>query len=416
MAVPGAEELFLMVNPKSGGNKGEIFLKAPQPFPVEVSPGRKVNLRIFSMLDGSPGNKPGFQALKQTVARQKPTRLVVGGGDGTVMWADGECEKHGIDTTKDVIMGIVPLGTGNDFARSYGWGGKNPTNLEKDNWAKLRDMTANWANAIPTYHDVWNVKINVNPSTGVVYKVGGDREEVSTGKKILEGPLVNYFSVGMESRAGIFFDKKRTKSQLANLGVYALAGAKTMFSCGQWDHIDSIIQGMWEGTSKSGQLIFNQCREDQFPDLVGHPASLLFLNINSYAGGNAEFWDVNRPSGREPASPAAKIDVAQDPGDGRLEAVTIPRLSSIAMEKIYNDSLRVWSGGPYYLRFNDDTDDTPDDFEAWCNIDGEYYHLEDPNDCTITLKKKIRTLRAPESCFIGVCPDDGEESESDEDV
>eukprot|EP00971_Amphidinium_carterae_P021574 425609-Amphidinium_carterae.1 len=40
------------------------------------------------------------QALKQTLARQKPTRLVVGGGDGTVMWADKECESHGCDTTK----------------------------------------------------------------------------------------------------------------------------------------------------------------------------------------------------------------------------------------------------------------------------------------------------------------------------
>jgi len=384
-----------MVNPKSGGNKGEIFLQAPQPFPVEVSPGRSVNLRIFSMLDGKPGDKPGFKALKQTVARQKPTRLVVGGGDGTVMWADGECEKHGIDTTKDVMMGIVPLGTGNDFARSYGWGGNNPKDLDKDDWALLKDMTKNWATAIPSYHDVWHVLIRVHPATGVVHKVGDDREEIETGKKILEGPLVNYFSVGMDSRAGIIFDKKRTKSQTANLLVYAFAGAETMCSCGQWDHVDSVIHSMYQGKDETGELIFNQCREDDKPDLVGHPASVLFLNIDSYAGGNATFWDVKRPSGREPESPPDRIDVFQDPGDGRLEVVSIPRITSIALEQLHNDALRVWSGGPYYLRFADDTDDTPEDFEAWCQIDGEYYHLEDPTDCTVTLKKKIRTLRAP---------------------
>jgi len=54
---------------------------------------------------------------------KKNLRVVVGGGDGTVLWVVNEMIKTGIDLNS-VPIGIIPFGTGNDFSRVLGWGGK----------------------------------------------------------------------------------------------------------------------------------------------------------------------------------------------------------------------------------------------------------------------------------------------------
>eukprot|EP00439_Symbiodinium_sp_Y106_P017090 s5779_g2.t1 len=138
----GPEDMFLFVNPGSGGNKGKIFLDAPKPFIVECPDRKKVNLHIFSMLEGSSGNKPGFHKLREVCSRRPgtPVRAIVGGGDGTVMWADSEATKHGIQTPTQVAWGIVPLGTGNDFSRVAGWGGNNPEGIDENNWELLKTL------------------------------------------------------------------------------------------------------------------------------------------------------------------------------------------------------------------------------------------------------------------------------------
>lgn len=44
------------------------------------------------------------------------------GGDGTVLWVVEEIVKYGISVDK-IVIGIIPIGTGNDFSRATGWGG-----------------------------------------------------------------------------------------------------------------------------------------------------------------------------------------------------------------------------------------------------------------------------------------------------
>ncbi len=46
---------------------------------------------------------------------------VICGGDGTVTWVISELDKYKIPTSK-VPFSIIPLGTGNDFSQSLGWG------------------------------------------------------------------------------------------------------------------------------------------------------------------------------------------------------------------------------------------------------------------------------------------------------
>ena len=51
----------------------------------------------------------------------RPTIGIVCGGDGTIMWVVSEMNKHKIDVMK-VPLGVIPLGTGNDFSQYLGWG------------------------------------------------------------------------------------------------------------------------------------------------------------------------------------------------------------------------------------------------------------------------------------------------------
>jgi len=49
--------------------------------------------------------------------------VIVGGGDGSIMWVIEEMIKVGI-SFKRCPIGCIPFGTGNDLARVLGWGGK----------------------------------------------------------------------------------------------------------------------------------------------------------------------------------------------------------------------------------------------------------------------------------------------------
>ncbi|CAA2991285.1 diacylglycerol kinase 7-like [Olea europaea subsp. europaea] len=67
-----------------------------------------------------------FAALGDSCAKEirEKLRIVVAGGDGTVGWVLGclgELDKHGRLPVPPT--GIIPLGTGNDLSRSFGWGG-----------------------------------------------------------------------------------------------------------------------------------------------------------------------------------------------------------------------------------------------------------------------------------------------------
>jgi diacylglycerol kinase (ATP) len=59
--------------------------------------------------------------LKLLVERNFNVKVIICGGDGTVMWVISELNKYNIDTELTPLA-IIPLGTGNDFSQYLGWG------------------------------------------------------------------------------------------------------------------------------------------------------------------------------------------------------------------------------------------------------------------------------------------------------
>lgn len=48
-------------------------------------------------------------------------RIIICGGDGTIIWGVEECHKAGLNFEK-LLIACLPIGTGNDFSRTIGWG------------------------------------------------------------------------------------------------------------------------------------------------------------------------------------------------------------------------------------------------------------------------------------------------------
>ena len=62
-------------------------------------------------------------------------------------------------------MGHLPFGTGNDFARSFGWGGHAPSKLigtKKEPTKYLRDHVPNYLNCETREHDIWAIEIQTH--------------------------------------------------------------------------------------------------------------------------------------------------------------------------------------------------------------------------------------------------------------
>lgn len=159
-------------------------------------------------------------------------RFLVCGGDGTVTWVLHELEackeenRHLFTSqNEEPAVGVVPAGTGNDLARSLGWG------------PKLKSVAAlvgyvQWALAadiVPL--DQWQVTLTFSQGDLVTNHVTdlrvppAFREKLSSPeKRCFEGYFQNYFSIGMDASVTYGVERAR-KSCLGRLCF--------LFGCGK---------------------------------------------------------------------------------------------------------------------------------------------------------------------------------------
>jgi len=126
---PLVAPVVVFVNSKSGGRHG---------------PDLKVRLhelisdeQVFDLSSVRPSDfvHYGLSCLERLADQgdncakttREKMRIVVAGGDGTVGWVLG-CLSDLYKMKREPVppTGIIPLGTGNDLARSFGWGGSFP--------------------------------------------------------------------------------------------------------------------------------------------------------------------------------------------------------------------------------------------------------------------------------------------------
>lgn len=273
------EKIIAFVNPKSGGQKGRIVFERLKNYLHKDN--------VFDLTKGGP--KHGLEKHKD----QKDLRIIACGGDGTVGWVLSVLDELNLPNTPAV--GILPLGTGNDLARTLGWGGGY--NNESMELFLNRVINGRIVNL-----DRWTITTKALPKNNKSYEPT-DKEEEAKRDKLPLKVLNNYFSLGADAKIALDFHSAREKnpelftSQAFNKIEYVKNYSKDLINQSCKNTIQSIKEFECDGLS-----LLNKIKE-----LNCH--SIVFLNIPSFASGMKP-WK-NGKEGFEP----------QSYSDGKLEVV-----------------------------------------------------------------------------------------------
>uniref|UniRef100_A0A671RUF3 Diacylglycerol kinase n=1 Tax=Sinocyclocheilus anshuiensis TaxID=1608454 RepID=A0A671RUF3_9TELE len=247
--------LLVFVNPKSGGNQGAKII---QSFLWYLNPRQ-----VFDLSQGGP--QEGLEMYRKV----HNLRILACGGDGTVGWILSALDQLQLNPSPAVA--VLPLGTGNDLARTLNWGGgytdeplsKILSHVEDGNIVQL---------------DRWNLIVKPNPEAG-----SEERDEQVTDKLPLD-IFNNYFSLGFDAHVTLEFHESRE----ANPEKFNSRFRNKMFYAGVSEtHINSHTQTC-DGTDLTSKVqdLKLQC--------------LVFLNIPRYCAGTMPWGNPSEHHDFEP--------------------------------------------------------------------------------------------------------------------
>uniref|UniRef100_A0A8B9HLT3 Diacylglycerol kinase n=1 Tax=Astyanax mexicanus TaxID=7994 RepID=A0A8B9HLT3_ASTMX len=256
--------LLVFVNPKSGGNQGSKIIRS---FMWFLNPRQ-----VFDLSQGGP--KDGLEMYRKV----PNLRILVCGGDGTVGWILSVLDD--LQLNPQPAVAVLPLGTGNDLARTLNWGGgytdepvsKILSHVEDGNIVQL---------------DRWNLSVEPNPEA-----TEDEKDEHQTDKLPIN-IFNNYFSLGFDAHVTLEFHESREakpekfNSRLRNKMFYAGTAFSDFLMRSSKDlskHIRVVCDGM-DLTSKVQELKL-QC--------------LLFLNIPRYCAGTTPWGNPSEHHDFEP--------------------------------------------------------------------------------------------------------------------
>ncbi|XP_031420619.1 diacylglycerol kinase zeta isoform X2 [Clupea harengus] len=239
--------LIVFVNPKSGGNQGTKIIRS---FMWYLNPRQ-----VFDLSLGGP--KDGLEMYRKV----PNLRVLACGGDGTVGWILSVLDQLQISPP----VAILPLGTGNDLARTLNWGGgytdepvsKILSHVEDGNVVQL---------------DRWNLQVEPN------LEASQEKEDEHQTHKLPIDVFNNYFSLGFDANVTLEFHESREanpekfNSRFRNKMFYA-GTAFSDFLMRSSKDLTKHIQVVCDGTDLTSKIqdLKLQC--------------LLFLNIPRYCAG-----------------------------------------------------------------------------------------------------------------------------------
>lgn len=257
--------------------------------------------------------------------------------------------------------------------------------------------------------DLWNVEVELH-SDGTIKQVKKFKKvdiEVNTinpitGNRVMKKLCGNYFSIGVESRVGLGFDKKRTSSVTRNKLVYAREGIKKYLfkrtilnnilvdSC----NVPFLDQGDHSMDLTEGQLLKSEILRNHFAHKKS--GSLAFINIPSISAG-CDLWKLSK---------ADSQFGDQDFGDKKIELVSVTSLFEFARARapILNGNVATKIGqyeGPYEIVFKSDLSPTT---RSYMQIDGEYYQVNRPATAKVEWFASCRVLVAVSTDASCCCP------------
>ncbi|XP_008278035.1 diacylglycerol kinase zeta-like [Stegastes partitus] len=260
---PLMKPLLVFVNPKSGGNQGTKIL---QSFMWYLNPRQ-----VFDLSQGGP--KEGLELYRKV----HNLRILACGGDGTVGWILSCLDDLALNPQPPVA--VLPLGTGNDLARTLNWGGGYTDEPLSKILSHVEDGTV-------VQLDRWNLQVEPNTSAGA------EPDEQQTDKLPLD-VFNNYFSLGFDAHVTLEFHESREanpekfNSRFRNKMFYA-GTAFSDFLMGSSKDLSKHIKVVCDGTDLTSKVqdLKLQC--------------LVFLNIPRYCAGTTPWGNPSEHHDFEP--------------------------------------------------------------------------------------------------------------------
>ncbi|XP_063293951.1 diacylglycerol kinase zeta isoform X4 [Pelobates fuscus] len=283
---PLMKPVLVFVNPKSGGNQG---IKILQSFMWYLNPRQ-----VFDLCQGGPR-----EALE--MYRKVPSlRILACGGDGTVGWILSVLDQLQLFPPPPVA--ILPLGTGNDLARTLNWGGGYTDE-------PLSKILSHVEEGTVVQLDRWNLEVERNPEA-----CEDDKAEGATDKLPLD-VFNNYFSLGFDARVTLEFHESREakpekfNSRFRNKMFYA-GTAFSDFLTGSSRDLAKHIRVVCDDTDLTAKIqeLKLQC--------------LVFLNIPRYCAGTMPWGNPGEHHDFEP----------QRHDDGCIEVIGFTMASLAALQ------------------------------------------------------------------------------------
>uniref|UniRef100_A0A8C6LC73 Diacylglycerol kinase n=1 Tax=Nothobranchius furzeri TaxID=105023 RepID=A0A8C6LC73_NOTFU len=278
---PLMKPILVFVNPKSGGNQGA---KLAQMFMWILNPRQ-----VFDLSHG------GLREALELYRKVPNLRILACGGDGTVGWILSALDELQMNPQPPVA--VLPLGTGNDLARTLNWGGGYTDEPVSKVLCHVEDGAV-------VQLDRWNLLVEksaVQPEEGT--------------QKLPLNVFNNYFSLGFDAHVTLEFHESREanpekfNSRFRNKMFYAGAAFSDFLQRSSRDlskHVRVVCDGT-DLTPKIQELKF-QC--------------IVFLNIPRYCAGTMPWGNTGDHRDFEP----------QRHDDGCIEVIGFTMASLAALQ------------------------------------------------------------------------------------
>eukprot|EP00350_Pseudokeronopsis_sp_OXSARD2_P004392 CAMPEP_0170546592 /NCGR_PEP_ID=MMETSP0211-20121228/4951_1 /TAXON_ID=311385 /ORGANISM="Pseudokeronopsis sp., Strain OXSARD2" /LENGTH=223 /DNA_ID=CAMNT_0010851139 /DNA_START=1043 /DNA_END=1714 /DNA_ORIENTATION=+ len=214
--------------------------------------------------------------------------------------------------------------------------------------------------------------------------------------------MCNYFSIGVESRIGLGFDKKRTSSICCNKCCYFCEGLKKFMCCRGRKRtlkIKEVVSHITCVDDKGVEKILFASNNEKESDFYvkGDPVSIFCTNIHTIMGGQGNLWDGgrNRDLGvvdgahKDIKKGAIKLNDEVSHNDDKLE---IEIASSILHLSLNKPNRVAQERGPIIIHFKD-LERENDPITTYFQIDGEFYKMQNPMRIEISLNSKLKELK-----------------------
>lgn len=365
--------VVLFSNPISGSRLGKEYLDLKVSSMVFSEHSELIEVLIYDLTEEVSRNA-GAQKLNELLLCAERVRAVTAGGDGSLSWLIGTCLAFNVDIAR-VEFGILPFGTGNDLAASAGWGRAPLLPILGPHCAAFLRYAKLWVHAIAMNFDIWDISIETAGYFEYIqtkhnaFSREHFQDEHGDDSKVFRKLMTNYFSVGLDARIGLGFDKRRTNYKACNKLMYCWEGFKKI-CCLPLPRIAEIVTAFYDGD----EPVFDSAVATGF--LPKNTAVLLALNTPTYGGGEHFVWNCSKNS--------LKTQNYQDSStrDGMLEFMAFRGAYGLALEQFpctKGRSHRFHQGrGPFEINFESES-------RVYMEIDGENFCVVNPKKMVIRL-------------------------------